>query len=335
MEKVKVLILGLGNFGYSWATSVLPACGDFARLVGVVDRREERWKGMEGGVPGFRELEPALNETRPELVINVTPPSAHSEINEFLLHRKIAVLCEKPIADTWENARKAGRVLKEEKGFLMIGENYRYHPVFREARRLLESGLPGRIHSLSCHFRHDHPDYSMFYHGTLPHPLLEDVSIHHLDLARYLSKEEPLRVWCRESGAKYSWYQERPASALIVSDLTHDVLFHYDGTLASPVSTTDWNGDWEIECDRGALQIRDSRLFFCRKERTEEIALPADTEDSRVEMLQEACRALREGRKAETDYLDNMKSFAWMRGAIRASGKRDWVTMENQDTENF
>lgn len=325
MDKVKVLVLGLGNFGHSWADTVVPACKDCAELIAVVDKREERWQGIDASIPGFPDLERALEAVKPELVINVTPPAGHHEINAMLLKRHIPVLCEKPIADTYETAVETGRVLEETNGFLMIGENYRYHNVFREAAKILDSGALGKIHMLECHFRHEHGDYSMFYHGTLKHPLLSDVSIHHLDVARYLSREEPVKVWCKEYDAKYSWYDYRPASALIVSEMTGGVIFHYDGTLASPVSTTDWPGDWEVECDKGVLQIRSGRLFLHKPDHIEEIPVPADAGDSREELLREACRAIRENRKGETDYADNFKSFNWMEKAILSSDRQEWV----------
>lgn len=328
MEKVKVLVLGLGNFGHSWADTIVPACKECAELAAVVDKRQERWQGIDDSVPKFLDLEVALEETKPELVINVTPPNLHHEINEMLLRRQIPVLCEKPIADTYETAVKTGRVLEETGGFLMIGENYRYHNVFREARKILDSGVLRKVHMLDCHFRHEHADYSMFYHGTLKHPLLSDVSIHHLDLARYLSGEEPVKVWCKEYDARYSWYDYRPASALLASEMTGDVVFHYDGTLASPVSTTDWNGDWEIECDNGVLQIRNSQLFLHREDGIEEIPVPQNGGAPRVALLREACAAVREKRRGETDFADNFKSFNWMEKAILASEKQEWISCQ-------
>lgn len=325
MSKLKVLVLGLGNFGHSWADRIVPACKDCAELVAVVDKQKEKWKGIDDSVPKFTDLETALEKTEPELVINVTPPVLHSELNELLLRRGIAVLCEKPIADNYENAARMASVLEETKGFLMIGENYRYHAVFREAKKILQSNILGKLHHIQCHFRHEHGDYSMFYHGTLKHPLLSDVSIHHLDLARYLSNEEPLKVWCKEYTAPYSWYDYRPASAFLVSELTGNVVFHYDGTLASPVSTTDWNGDWEIEGDYGALQIRNNRIWIQKEDGIEEIPVTVDEGDSRVAMLREACAALREKRKGETDYSDNIRSFGWLESAIKSSETGGWV----------
>ena len=166
MDRIRVLVLGLGNFGHSWATWVVPSCNDCANLVGVVDKRTERWQGVWEGIPKFEDLTIALEETKPDLVINVTPPDVHCELSAMILRKNIAVLCEKPIADNYENAVTMGNVLKETNGSLMIGENYRYYPVFREAKKILQTSNLGKIHQVQCSFRHYHADYSMFYHGT-------------------------------------------------------------------------------------------------------------------------------------------------------------------------
>ncbi|MBQ8596585.1 MAG: Gfo/Idh/MocA family oxidoreductase [Lachnospiraceae bacterium] len=325
MERVKVLVLGLGNFGHSWAAEVLPQCAQYAELVAVVDHEKKKWLGIDEGIPKYTDLETAIAETMPELVINVTPPGLHCSINESLLKQRIGVLCEKPIADSYENAVKMGSILQENGGFLMIGENYRYHTVFRKAKEILLSGELGRINRVVCHFSHYHPDYSMFYHGTLAHPLLEDVSVHHLDLARYLTGQEPLKVWCKEYAAEYCWYGKRPASALLITEMTGDVVFHYDGTLAAPASTTDWNGDWEISCDRGILKISNHCIRIYQDDEVKEVPVVMEAEDSRVMMLREACMALQEKRPGETDFTDNFKTFGWLYKAIRSSETGMWI----------
>lgn len=329
MDKVKVLVLGLGNFGHSWAASVVPACGDCAVLAGVVDRDMEKWQGIGENVPKFQDLMQALEAVKPDLVVNVTPPNKHLELSALLLRKNIPVVCEKPLADNYENALELGKVLKETNGFLMISQNYRYHSLIRKVRSLLQENSLGKIHHVRCGLKRCHPDLSMFYHGTLKHPLLEDVAIHHLDLARYLTGEEPVRVWCREYPAQYSWYGDRLASAVIVTEMTNGIVFHYDGTMAAPVSTTEWNGNWEIECDKGLLRIENDQLFLVKEDGTTQISTAQTEEDSRQEVLREACRALRENRKGETDYQENLNTFRWMCKTIDASTKQEWVDVKD------
>ncbi len=328
MKKVRVLVLGLGNFGHSWAAQIVPECREYAELAGVVDRRTERWAGIPDGVPKFTDLEEALRTVQPELVINVTPPDAHHGINERLLRDGYPVLCEKPIAENLPTAIRTGEVLKETGGFLMIGENYRYFGRFRAAKKILDTGKMGKVLRVSCNFTHWHPDYSMYYHGSLSHPLMQDVAVHHLDLGRYLSGAEPLRVWCREDSAPYSWYGERKATAFVVTEMTDGVVFDYNGTLASPSFVTDWRGEWTIICEQAVMIIQGTNITIRRLEGTEEINVTEVHEDSRVDLLADACCALREGRRGETDYADNIRSFTWMEKAIEAAAKESWIGID-------
>lgn len=334
MDKVRVVLLGLGNFGRSWAISILPKCEEFVQVVGIVDQDETKWVGIADAIPKYRDLESALKEARPELVINVTPPYLHYEINRMLLQNNVAVLCEKPLADTMENAYKTGEILKATDGFLMISQNYRYHPLFRRAGEMLRSGELGRIRQMKCHFSHYHPDASGSYHGKLEHPLLSDVAIHHMDLARYLCGENPIRVWCKEEEAPYCWYGRRPATATLVAEMTGDIFFRYDGSLAARVSTTDWNGDWEIVCEEGTMVISQGHIMLHTptedewNARIQDIEIAGEEADSRVGALREACEAIREGRKGETDYADNVKTFTWVKSAIQSAETSQWVDVE-------
>ena len=110
--------------------------------------------------------------------------------------------------------------------------------------------------------------------------------------------------------------------------MTGGVICNYRGTLASPVTTTDWNGDWEIECDKGVLKIYNGNVKIITEEDVKEYFVCNGDEDSRVQLLEEACMALKEGRKAETDLNDNYKSFMWIQSAIASSESGEWITVK-------
>ena len=104
MSTFKVLLIGLGNFGHTWADTVLPACQGEILFAAAVDQRPERFSYVPENVPCFTEIQTALTEIRPDLVINVTPPTAHTAINTMLLNAGLPVLCEKPAAADLEDA---------------------------------------------------------------------------------------------------------------------------------------------------------------------------------------------------------------------------------------
>lgn len=323
MQPCKILLLGAGNFGASWANDVIPRCSDIAVFSAVVDKNPERQKHISPDIPFYTDLNEALYAVQPHLVINATAPSAHTALNRHLMKMGYPVLCEKPIAEDPTEAEEMLSFYEKQGGFLMIADNYRYSPVMRKCREIIASGKLGKIHNVQCRFRHYHPDYSAFYHGKLSQPLLLDVSIHHLDGARYLMGEEPLKTTCHTWTAPYTWYDSRPANASIHSEMTNDVHFDYFGTLAAAAGTTDWNGDWDIECQGGTLLIRESKLYLYDRPEGEAVPVPfcEPGEDSRIPMLREAISALQAGRKGETDLSDNIKTYRWLQSAIQAAEK--------------
>ncbi len=322
MNPIKVLLLGVGQFGITWARDVIPKCADCCTFAAAVDRQRDRLDLVPPGVARFTDLDEALETVHPDLVLNVTPPDLHTHLNLRLLSLGYPVLCEKPLAGSMDEAEALLAHVQQQGGFLMIADNYRYAPVMRACRRYIAAGALGAIHAVQCHFRRSHPDFSQFYHGRLDQPLLLDVTVHHLDVARYLTGEEPVRTRCETWNAPHAWYQERPASAVIWSEMTGNVRFSYFGTLAAPESTTDWNGNWEIECDRGVLQIIDSKLYLWQDGVRTPLATDDSETESRILMLREAICAVRERHRGETDLTDNIKTFRWVQDAIQSSAQK-------------
>ena len=321
-EKFRIMVLGLGNHGAGWADIVKGQAHKNIEIAALVDRDQDCLKKIRHDVPKYTDLDTALREQSPDAVINVTAPNAHVQINKMLLQKGIAVLCEKPVSEEKEEAEQFLLHCENEGYYCMIAENYRYREVIRRAAGCIRDGQIGVIRRVRCNFAHYHPDYSSFYHGALRHPLLSDVSVHHLDLVRYLTGKEPVRVWCREWPAPDTWYGERKATALLYADMTEGVLFEYSGTLASFVSATDWFGDWEIEGSLGTLKISGTTLLILRDdmEIDSSIFKVEDVfEDTRIPVLEEFRSAVIKNRPAETDIRDNIKTFRFMNRAAESA----------------
>src|SRR5699024_7871139 len=98
--------------------------------------------------------------------------------------------------------------------------NYRNYPAPKEAQRLLETGVIGEVAGISIDFRqwdNDKP-FEEHPHYQFPHPLLYDMAIHHFDLLRKVTGQEPLRVFAKVGDPSYSKYIEE-ASAVITIEM--------------------------------------------------------------------------------------------------------------------
>ncbi|MEI7905223.1 MAG: Gfo/Idh/MocA family oxidoreductase, partial [Candidatus Firestonebacteria bacterium] len=82
---------------------------------------------------------------KPEAAIIATPNSTHAELTIKCLKAGIKVLCEKPMANTIEEANAMLKAYKKYGGFLQIGFNLRYMFMMREMRKIIDAGIIGEV----------------------------------------------------------------------------------------------------------------------------------------------------------------------------------------------
>ena len=105
--------------------------------------------GFDRAAGDWRDLvaDPAV-----EAVVVTTYPATHREIAEAALALGKPVLCEKPLADTLQNARAMASAASRAGVPTMIGFNYRRTPATQFARALIAEGALGRVtHVRSAH----------------------------------------------------------------------------------------------------------------------------------------------------------------------------------------
>jgi predicted dehydrogenase len=140
--------------------------------------------------PGHREL---LDREKVDAVIVSTPPPLHEPIALDALEAGKHVLCEKPLSNRPESARRIVERARRAGLVLATGFNHRYFPPVRRLRRAIESGEIGEL----AHVRAfaGHPGLAELGKPWLTDPevmgggALMDNGIHLLDLTRHLLGE--------------------------------------------------------------------------------------------------------------------------------------------------
>ena len=103
MEPVRIAVIGGGVIGRRHAEIItdLPE----SRLVGITDP-SEAGRALAAGLdmPCRPDLEELLHVVRPDAAIIATPNALHQPVAEFCISRGIAMLVEKPLADTLDAA---------------------------------------------------------------------------------------------------------------------------------------------------------------------------------------------------------------------------------------
>ncbi|WP_309083080.1 Gfo/Idh/MocA family oxidoreductase [Chelativorans sp.] len=191
----------------------LIGCGFFARnhmnawrevegaeIVAVCDRDAGRAKAMAesfgiGGV--YTDAEAMLAAERLDFVDIATTVESHRPLAELAARHKVAIVCQKPFAETLEDAQAMVAAAERAGVPLLVHENFRWQKPFIELQRLLQQGTIGKIHYARLSFRHGYDNYkNQPYLAEVARFAIMDVGLHLYDLARWLFGEVET-VHCR------------------------------------------------------------------------------------------------------------------------------------------
>ena len=202
MEGLKGVLVGCGFFGAiqleAWSRM------DQAEIVALCDVDQSRAEGLarEHGISdNYSDYLEMLDSARPDFVDIATRPEAHLWMVEQAARRGLPILCQKPMAPTLEEAEAMVRICREHGVRLMVNENWRWQPWYREIKRLLTSG--GMPPPSAVYFRHrgcdgwaETPYPAQPYFAKMPRLLVYETLVHYLDTCRYLFSE-PESLYCR------------------------------------------------------------------------------------------------------------------------------------------
>ncbi|MFG2510850.1 Gfo/Idh/MocA family protein [Streptomyces sp. NPDC048584] len=150
-----------------------------------------------------------------DLVDICTPGDSHAEIALAALAAGKHVLCEKPLANTVEEAEAMARAAEEAtaRGQLaMVGFNYRRVPATALARRMVAEGRLGTLRHVRVAYLQDwlvDPEFPLTWRLRREHAgsgSLGDLGAHIVDLAQYLAGERLAGV----SALTETFVRERP-----------------------------------------------------------------------------------------------------------------------------
>jgi predicted dehydrogenase len=346
---IRVLQVGVGVRGATWARIIREEPN--ATIVGYVSRRLPVLKQRvaefgDEGVPCFNNLVQALDETKPDALLLVTPPEGHHEQTMPAFERGIHVLAEKPLTEDLVEAIELVGEAERRNLQLMVGMNFRYLPAHQTTKRVISEGQLGEpSFAQFSYLRHrdgrraDLNKYCL----AQEQPMLVEQSIHHLDLMRYCYGREVESVLADTWNPSWSTYQD---------DSNVSVLLCFEGGLRVNYLGT-WTGGWNkfdfrwrTDCSGGVLiqKAQFDDLYMARfspelamvgeRFKTEAEPLePVDlrpveyfVDDTRV-LLAKFIEALQEGKPVETSGRDHLKTLALVFACIEAAKTGQRVEM--------
>lgn len=150
MSKIRVAVVGLGfgRYGLVPAFRLDPRCEVVALCGTSRERAEEaaRKLGVQSAYGDFREM---IGREDFDAVAVATPPDAQPEIVEMALARSKAVFTEKPLALSFESARRLHEAAERAGVANVVDFIFPELDAWRRARQLIEEGTLGTIRHAS------------------------------------------------------------------------------------------------------------------------------------------------------------------------------------------
>jgi predicted dehydrogenase len=249
---LRVVLVGCGARSRIWRR-VLAARAD-CRLVGVADPRPAAVAAAIAetrGAIGRATLAEVIAETPADAAILCTPPAGRGDQVSAACAARLAVLAEKPLADSVSAAEAHVAAAAAARVPLAVGLNFRYLAVTRALKALFavdRLGPPAFARFTYERWRDGRQPQLNTYPLKMDQPMLWEQSIHHFDLMRFVYDAEPVAIAARTFNPPWSMYRgDANVSALITFAGGIEVTYH--GTWAG-----NWQPmrfDWRTECRDG------------------------------------------------------------------------------------
>lgn len=279
--RLRVAILGCGQIGRLHAERII--ADRRARIVALCDPLESNAEHLrEVFAPEARvvsELEQVFDAGPLDVAVVCTPTNQHFEQVQAFRSRGVAVLCEKPLADSRD--RIVQLIRETETGpLLAVAYQRRYWSLFRTLRREVQSGKYGPVRSITSHNAErweqtiggtwrDDPQFN-------PGGFIGDAGSHKIDMLFFVTGLAPLEVFAHSDRRKSHIEIVTTITARLEGDVSLSMNFIGDAQ--------HFREDFQVHCAEADLLLRDNDLWLARDNQVEKIATrePESNPDSAI-----------------------------------------------------
>ena len=334
---LRLIHVGTGTRGRHWL-EIVARHPDFAS-VACVDpsdsalREARACPGQDHGIFSST-LADALARTAADAVLVSTPTFAHAQHVQQALEAGLPVLVEKPFAATLADAAAVVERSRVTGLPVMVAENYRFYRAERTLRHLLDTGVAGELHWVTCvDRRHQPSDTQGPWVKTMEHPFLVEIAVHHFDSFRYLFQRQPRSISALSYNLPRGGY-EREVGATAIIEMEGGLPIQYGGAMASArFEFALWvegeRGDLWTDRNRVWWRPRGSRFFRpCRSvavAKGDELPYP---KAGTISLLNQFRDLVRDGRTPETSGEDNLWTLSMVEACVRSHREGRRVTID-------
>lgn len=196
MTKLRLGVLGVGEMGRRHADNVRQRIPN-ARLVAIADVDAARAKRTAAELEiehSYGSLEAMLERKDVDAVLIATPDRFHSEAIRIAASAQKNILCEKPLALTFDDAQSALDAVSKAGVQLQIGFMRRYDPAYVAAMTRIEAGEIGTPVIFKSIGRDKEAPPLSAYQSNVNGMVFYNNTIHDFDLARWMMQDEVIET---------------------------------------------------------------------------------------------------------------------------------------------
>ena len=192
-EKINIGVIGLGRIGKMHARNIhknlpmfnLKSVADPAPDVDFIQSLEN--------ISFSKNTDNIISDKTIDAVIICSPTPTHYEIiKKCATHRK-HVFCEKPLSFSENEIQKIIKMMRDHKFFIQVGLNRRFDQDFVIAKKKVDAGLIGDIHTI--HITNHDAAIPGFKFLKSSGGMLLDLCIHDFDMLNFLTGEKIKEVY--------------------------------------------------------------------------------------------------------------------------------------------
>jgi len=204
---VRVAIIGCGKISERASLPNLVNCNGKAKVKVLCDIDVAKAKALKNkfelkNVDIEKNWKKAVSRKDIDIVFVNTPNYLHEEMAVAACKNKKHVLVEKPISIFAKAADRMAKTAAKNGVYLMVEQTQRFDPVHQAAKKILDSGILGRIHNIRGRIGHAGPEYwsegkaHWFYDKSKSGGgAMIDIGVHITDLVRWFAGKKITEVF--------------------------------------------------------------------------------------------------------------------------------------------
>ena len=326
---MRIVQMGMGGMGNAWLERLTPL--PFVEYTGFVEVNDAIANAQATAYQLdesliFKNLSDALATVEADAVISIIPPEYRTETLQTCIDANRPLMAEKPLAESLEDAYIQAKMADDSGLMYVITQDYRYKPSIYTIKQILDSGELGTIDSIVT--QHYRGLEFVGFRSQMPHPLMNDMAVHHFDLMRYFLGAEPVSLFAKAWSPSWNKLSGK-MSAHALMTFPGDVHVAYSASWVTQGGVSSYDGDWRFECSKGVLTYIDERITIQMRDSLDgiqytyaesEIREPLEMPFSRQPYLaHELNEYILTGKKPVTTVQDNVKTLQMVFDAIESA----------------